>query len=101
MSADRPPLRRQHNGPEDHQTLLKKKVGVIYDADGAIGRAVAKTFAREGAPRSIGPVGGSNQSASSRTPISSNGVAAHAPQVDVLDETAAEAQSCQSTTSCR
>lgn len=44
--------------------LLKNKVAVIY---GAIGGAVAKTFVREGAPRSIGPVGGSNQSAPSRT----------------------------------
>lgn len=47
--------------------LLKNKVAVIYGAGGAIGGAVAETFAREGAPRSIGLVGGSNQSASSRT----------------------------------
>ncbi len=43
--------------------LLKNKLAVIYGAGGA----VAKTFVREGAPRSIGPVGGSNPSAPSRT----------------------------------
>jgi hypothetical protein len=47
--------------------LLKNKVSVIYGAGGAIGGAAAKTFVREGAPRSIGPVGGANQSAPSRT----------------------------------
>jgi hypothetical protein len=31
------PLRRQDNRLDDHQMLLKKKVAVIYDANGAIG----------------------------------------------------------------
>jgi hypothetical protein len=71
--------------------LLKKRVAVIYDAHGAIG-GVTKTFGREGAPGSIEPVGGSNQSRSSRIRSPPTASRQTPAQADVLDETAAEAQ---------
>jgi NAD(P)-dependent dehydrogenase (short-subunit alcohol dehydrogenase family) len=70
--------------------LLKDKVAVIYGAGGAIGGAVARTFAREGAKvyltgrrlETVGPVA---------REISAHGGVADAAHVDALDEAAVEA----------
>jgi NAD(P)-dependent dehydrogenase (short-subunit alcohol dehydrogenase family) len=70
--------------------LLKDKVAVIYGAGGAIGGAVAKTFAREGATvyltgRRLEPV------RAIADVIVSHGGAADAAQVDALDEAVVDA----------
>jgi NAD(P)-dependent dehydrogenase (short-subunit alcohol dehydrogenase family) len=70
--------------------LLKDKVAVIYGAGGAIGCAVAKRFAREGAKvyltgRRLEPL------SALADLISSHGGVADAAQVDALDEAAVEA----------
>jgi NAD(P)-dependent dehydrogenase (short-subunit alcohol dehydrogenase family) len=69
--------------------LLDKKVAVIYGAGGAIGGAVARAFAREGARvyltgRNLVSV------AAVAEEISTSGGAAEASQVDALDERAVE-----------
>lgn len=70
--------------------LLKDKVAVVYGAGGAIGSAVAKRFAREGAKvyltgRRLEPL------TALADLITSHGGAADAAQVDALDEAAVEA----------
>jgi NAD(P)-dependent dehydrogenase (short-subunit alcohol dehydrogenase family) len=70
--------------------LLKDKVAVIYGAGGAIGGAVAQTFARKGAKlylsgRRLETVG------SVAREISSHGGVADAARVDAFDEAAVEA----------
>jgi len=69
--------------------LLEKKNAVIYGAGGAIGGAVARTFAREGARiflagHSIAPIEAVAQE------ISEAGGVAEVAQVDALDEQAVE-----------
>jgi NAD(P)-dependent dehydrogenase (short-subunit alcohol dehydrogenase family) len=69
--------------------LLKDKVAVIYGAGGAIGGAVARAFAREGAElfltgRHLAPV-----AAVARDVVSAGG-SAEAAEVDALDEQAVE-----------
>jgi NAD(P)-dependent dehydrogenase (short-subunit alcohol dehydrogenase family) len=70
--------------------LLKDKVAVIYGAGGAIGSAVAKTFAREGAKvylagRRLEPV------RAVADLIAADGGVADAARVDAFDEAAVEA----------
>ena len=70
--------------------LLENKTAIIYGAGGAIGGAVARTFAREGAKvflsgRTLGKV-----ERGAREIIGAGG-AAEAYQVDALDEAAIEA----------
>jgi len=67
--------------------MLKDKVAVIYGAGGAIGRAVARAFASEGASlfltgRHLAPV-----NVAAKDVVSANGFA-EAAEVDVLDEQA-------------
>ena len=69
--------------------LLDTKIAVIYGAGGAIGGAVARAFAREGARvyltgRNLVSV------AAVAEEISISGGAAEAAQVDALDERAVE-----------
>ncbi len=69
--------------------LLTNKNVVIYGAGGAVGGAVARAFAREGARvflagRKLDPIVGLTKD------IVANGGAAHAAQVDALDEMAVE-----------
>ena len=69
--------------------LLDKKIAVIYGAGGAIGGAVARAFAEEGARvyltgRNLASV------AAVAEEISASGGAAEAAQVDALDERAVE-----------
>jgi 3-oxoacyl-[acyl-carrier protein] reductase len=69
--------------------LLKEKVAVIYGAGGAIGSAVARTFAREGATvflsgRNFAPVEAVAKD------ITAAGGQAEAARVDALDEDAVE-----------
>jgi NADP-dependent 3-hydroxy acid dehydrogenase YdfG len=69
--------------------MLKDKVAVIYGAGGAIGGAVARAFASEGANvfltgRSLVPV------EVVATDISSTGGSADAAEVDALDEQAVD-----------
>lgn len=70
--------------------LLKDKVAVIYGAGGAVGSAVAKTFAREGARVFLaGRTLASLEAVASE--IRSQGGQAEAGQVDALDKPAVEA----------
>jgi NAD(P)-dependent dehydrogenase (short-subunit alcohol dehydrogenase family) len=69
--------------------LLKNKNAVIYGGGGAVGGAVARAFARQGARvfltgRNLGPVD------KVATAIASEGGLAEAAQVDALDEQAVE-----------
>src|SRR5262245_16165498 len=69
--------------------LLENKVAVIHGAGGAVGGAVARAFAREGAKlvlagRSLDPV----EAVASE--IRATGGLAEAAMVDALDETAVE-----------
>src|SRR5262249_35108646 len=77
-------------GNERRTTMLKDKVAVIYGAAGAIGGAVARAFAREGAKvfltgRKRAPV------AALAEEIQAAGGFAHAAEVDALDEPAIDA----------
>lgn len=69
--------------------LLEDKVAVIYGAGGAVGSAVAKAFAREGAWGFLTGRNSNNVDAVAREIISTNGKADSA-QVDALDEEAVE-----------
>src|SRR5260370_38025604 len=76
-------------GQENRIMLLKNKNAVIYGAGGAVGGAVARAFAREGAKvfltgRNLGPV------EKVAKEIIAAGGAAEAAQVDALDEQAVE-----------
>jgi 3-oxoacyl-[acyl-carrier protein] reductase len=69
--------------------LLKDKVAVIYGAGGAVGGAVARTFAREGAKvfvsrRTLAPVARLAQE------ITAAGGVAEAAAVDALNEEAVD-----------
>jgi NAD(P)-dependent dehydrogenase (short-subunit alcohol dehydrogenase family) len=69
--------------------LLKGKVGVIYGAGGAIGSAVARAFASEGANlfltgRHLAPVEAVAKD------VLSTGVSAEAAEVNTLDEQAVD-----------
>ena len=70
--------------------LLENKVAVIYGAGGAIGGAVARAFAREGARVFLA---GRTQPKLDRlaAEIRSQGAAAEAASLDALDEPAVEA----------
>ncbi len=69
--------------------LLENKVAVIYGAGGAIGSAVARSFAREGAVVYL--TGRHLESVRAvADDIVKNGGAADAAQIDALDETAVE-----------
>lgn len=69
--------------------LLKNKVAVIYGAGGAIGSAVARTFAREGA--AVFLTGRNLRSVKTvADDIATSGGGAEAAQVDALDEKAIE-----------
>ena len=76
--------------PLTHTQLLTKKHAVIFGAGGAVGTAVAKEFAAQGATvflsgRTLGPVEQVAQE------IHRNGGVAYAAQVDALDERAVQA----------
>src|SRR5260370_27793295 len=76
-------------GQENRMMLLKNKNAIIYGAGGAVGGAVARAFAREGAKvfltgRNLGPVERAAKE------IIAAGGAAKAAQVDALDEQAVE-----------
>src|SRR5262250_1364005 len=90
MPADAPPALRRLNEREDNQMLLKDKIAVVYGAGGAIGGAVARTFAREGAKLYLTGRRRETVEAVARE-ISSLGGVADVAQVDALDEAAVEA----------
>lgn len=71
--------------------LLENKVAVIYGAGGAVGSAVAKAFAREGAWIFLTGRNSNNVDAVAREIISTNGKA-ESSKVDALDEGAVENQ---------
>src|SRR5215831_16188953 len=74
---------------EERPMLLEKKTAVIYGAGGAVGAAIARAFAREGARVFL-----SGRNVAKVAPIAKDIVAAHgraeAAQVDALDEQAIE-----------
>ena len=70
--------------------LLENKTAVIYGAAGAIGRAVARAFADEGARVFLTGRNLAKVDAVAKEIIGAGGVA-HAAQVDALDERAVEA----------
>jgi 3-oxoacyl-[acyl-carrier protein] reductase len=70
--------------------LLQDKTALVYGAGGAIGRAVALAFAREGATLCLAGRTLSKVRAVADEIASAGGVA-HAAQVDVLDERSVEA----------
>jgi NAD(P)-dependent dehydrogenase (short-subunit alcohol dehydrogenase family) len=81
--------RAQAGHRKESEMMLKDKVAVIYGAGGAIGGAVARAFASEGAElfltgRSLGPV---EQAAKD---VVSAGGSAEAAEVDALDEQAVD-----------
>lgn len=69
--------------------LLKDKVAVIYGAGGAIGSAVARTFAREGARVFLSGLNLVPVEAVAKDIIAAGGEA-EAARVDALDEDAVE-----------
>jgi NAD(P)-dependent dehydrogenase (short-subunit alcohol dehydrogenase family) len=69
--------------------LLKNKTAVIYGAGGAIGGAVARAFAREGAKVFLTGRNLASVAATAKEIVSAGG-AAEAAQVDALDENAVE-----------
>lgn len=69
--------------------LLKNKTAVIYGAGGAVGGAVARAFAREGAEVFLAGRTLASVSATARDIVAAGGVA-EAAQVDALDERAVE-----------
>ena len=76
-------------GEKEERVMLKDKVAVIYGAGGAIGGAVARTFAREGAKvfltgRHLPPV------EIVAKQIVADGGSAEAAEVDALDEQAVD-----------
>jgi NAD(P)-dependent dehydrogenase (short-subunit alcohol dehydrogenase family) len=69
--------------------LLEKKTAIIYGAAGAIGSAVARAYAREGAKVHLaGRTESTLKEVAER--ISSDGGVAHAAELDVLDRAAVE-----------
>jgi NADP-dependent 3-hydroxy acid dehydrogenase YdfG len=69
--------------------LLKKKNAVIYGAGGAVGGAVARTFAREGA--NVFLAGRTLESIDTvAKEIAADGDVVETAQVDALDENAVE-----------
>src|SRR5262245_7070057 len=72
---------------KEPDTMLKDKVAVIYGAGGAIGGAVARAFAREGAKLFLTGRGRVPVEAVARD-IASGGGTAEAAEVDALDERA-------------
>jgi NAD(P)-dependent dehydrogenase (short-subunit alcohol dehydrogenase family) len=72
-----------------HSMMLEDKVAVIYGAGGAIGGAVARAFAREGAKLFVtGRLGAPVETVA--TDIVSAGGSAEAAEVDALDEQAVD-----------
>src|SRR5229473_3609968 len=69
--------------------LLKNKTTVIYGAGGAIGGAVARAFAREGAKLFLTGRNLASVTTTAKDIIAAGG-AAEAAQVDALDERAVE-----------
>ena len=69
--------------------LLENKTAVIYAAGGAIGRAVARAFAREGARLFLTGRDGAKVEAVAREIVAAGGVAETA-RVDALDESAVQ-----------
>jgi NAD(P)-dependent dehydrogenase (short-subunit alcohol dehydrogenase family) len=77
------------NPTERNQMLLKDKVAVIYGAGGAVGGAVARAFAQEGANLFLtGRLRASVDAVA--TDIVAAGGSAEAAEVDALDERAAD-----------
>src|ERR1700686_3434430 len=77
------------NHPRSREMMLKNKVAVIYGAGGAVGSAVARAFARQGAKlfltgRHRAPVEAVAKE------VASAGGPAEAAEIDALDERAIE-----------
>jgi 3-oxoacyl-[acyl-carrier protein] reductase len=74
---------------EETRMLLEKKTAIVYGAAGAVGSAVARAYAREGAVVHLtGRTEPTLEEVAER--IRSDGGAAHVAQLDVLDRVAVE-----------
>jgi NAD(P)-dependent dehydrogenase (short-subunit alcohol dehydrogenase family) len=78
---------RSRNQSGKLEMMLKDKVAVIYGAGGAVGGAVARAFAREGAKLFLTGRNRASVEAVAKE-IASNGVAVQTAEVDALDEDA-------------
>src|SRR5215510_12651206 len=82
-------LRGQEPERRRPEMKLKNKVAVIYGAGGAIGGAVARVFAREGAKLFLTGRHRAPVEAAARDIVSAGG-SAEAAEVDALDEQAVD-----------
>jgi NAD(P)-dependent dehydrogenase (short-subunit alcohol dehydrogenase family) len=85
VEAMTPVCKRENQTKGDETVLLKNKVAVIYGAGGAVGSAVAKAFACEGATLFL-----TGRHLPSVQAVAAGINGADAAEVDVLDEAAVE-----------